>query len=500
MSMRNDPPAGSPAISLDPFERLNRLSVARSCGASWETMEGHFSQRHCARCEKQVHDFRRLTAQEIEQRIRSHSSGGICARLTHGPDGALVYQSTPLPEAAPPSSRTIQRANPAAAYLLTALLGAATASAQAPTGDEAGIDASRKPEDRLDPLDFPNAPPEGPAIESADEDPYAEASGTFEVTMGVLAPMPDPFYSEFAASPLVVLATVGRTKPVEPVDPDDGYFEVESELEIESLLRGEAGPEGLRLRYPVTTVDAGGDKPRDTTAYPEGTTLLAFLEPTEGNGSAPGVWQARREPLVLTDDEVAAYSDRLEALAALVGPDGQRELAPADLVEWLVGTVEESATRGAAIDDLAAVAYVDLSEGQRARLVQALVGSATLGADEIQLCARVLDWAPAEADAWLLLATRDLALSGAAGSADEALATLDRVRQALGLLEEGPLVEGLEAVQNRVSDIYERIYAGSGTVGEDERSALEGRVVALVDEALLDVAAGLERRPPRTLR
>jgi hypothetical protein len=68
-----------------PFE----LAIAKPCEESWAEIRGSNRERHCTRCNKQVHNLSAMSSREIEKLI---TAGGrqICARLTHRLDGSLV--------------------------------------------------------------------------------------------------------------------------------------------------------------------------------------------------------------------------------------------------------------------------------------------------------------------------------------------------------------------------------------------------------------------------
>jgi hypothetical protein len=51
-------------------------------------MEGNERERHCASCDKHVHNFAAMTAREIEELVRSQE-GRLCARVTYRHDGSI---------------------------------------------------------------------------------------------------------------------------------------------------------------------------------------------------------------------------------------------------------------------------------------------------------------------------------------------------------------------------------------------------------------------------
>jgi hypothetical protein len=67
-----------------------RIKVVRStpCSQLWSEMAGDARARLCTVCNRQVHNLAVLRPIEIETLIRE-SSGGICAQIAYGPDGAI---------------------------------------------------------------------------------------------------------------------------------------------------------------------------------------------------------------------------------------------------------------------------------------------------------------------------------------------------------------------------------------------------------------------------
>jgi len=63
--------------------------IAKPCEESWAAMQGSARERHCAACDKQVHNFAAMTSREIERLVRE-TGGELCARITQRDDGALV--------------------------------------------------------------------------------------------------------------------------------------------------------------------------------------------------------------------------------------------------------------------------------------------------------------------------------------------------------------------------------------------------------------------------
>jgi hypothetical protein len=73
-------------MSRLPFE----LSIPKPCSQKWSEMPGSAAVRHCAACNKEVHNLAALTSREIE-RLIAGSAGHFCARITrNATNGELV--------------------------------------------------------------------------------------------------------------------------------------------------------------------------------------------------------------------------------------------------------------------------------------------------------------------------------------------------------------------------------------------------------------------------
>jgi hypothetical protein len=130
-------------------ERLNLLTVAEPCPEPWETMAGDGATRHCARCNRSVHDFAALSPLEIERLLR-RGRGQVCGRLTRRPDGQLLTREERLPS----SNEVVERPSRLAAALVAGLLGGLGAPLGAETpaqpGPEAATDPRGEPSSRRD--------------------------------------------------------------------------------------------------------------------------------------------------------------------------------------------------------------------------------------------------------------------------------------------------------------------------------------------------------------
>jgi Carboxypeptidase regulatory-like domain len=71
-----------------------KVEVSSPCTESWAAMTGDSRHRHCAACDRQVHDFAYMTPNEIECLV-ARTGGNLCGRLTRRSDGSLVTLPVP---------------------------------------------------------------------------------------------------------------------------------------------------------------------------------------------------------------------------------------------------------------------------------------------------------------------------------------------------------------------------------------------------------------------
>lgn len=161
----------------------------------------------------------------------------------------------------------------------------------------------------------------------------------FSSTMGVMIMEAEPLRQVYDESSLVVVATVGRSVAV----PGEHEWsnDVRTELVVDEVLKGETGERIVHLTPPPQP------------ELRQGETVLAFL--------VPGPRDGRRQTDVyvpadysfglkkLNKAELASYAERIRALGEITR-DGAPH--PADLVDWLVATAEDPATRAEAISEL----------------------------------------------------------------------------------------------------------------------------------------------------
>lgn len=136
----------------DRYDRLNLLTVAEPCTEPWETMAGDGATRHCAHCNRSVHDFAALSPREIE-RLLSRGRGEVCGRLTRRPDGGLVTRLETLPSSIEAVGRPSRLAAALMAGLLGGLGGPLGAQALEPPGPEAAVDPKADPSSLRDPAE-----------------------------------------------------------------------------------------------------------------------------------------------------------------------------------------------------------------------------------------------------------------------------------------------------------------------------------------------------------
>ncbi len=161
---------------------------------------------------------------------------------------------------------------------------------------------------------------------------------------GAIVVAAEPMHKLYEDSSLVVLAVAGKSVTVRQ---QEYTSEVRTDLVISSVLKGDTRERVLSVYH--------DQRPGEDAAsrMQPGDNVLAFLEPREaetGRGSdgyvAADALSGLRE---LSDAELEAYRERIKALAQIPRSGTAR---PAELLEWLVATTEDPATRKEAIHEL----------------------------------------------------------------------------------------------------------------------------------------------------
>ncbi|HVO57775.1 MAG TPA: carboxypeptidase-like regulatory domain-containing protein [Dongiaceae bacterium] len=99
------------------------IRIASPCSNDWEGMVGTERVRHCAQCDRDVHNFSAMTRREIDALLAARR-GRLCGRYVQRADGSMVTRDT-----YPPAGQSGILANGGAFVALTALLGLAGAGA-----------------------------------------------------------------------------------------------------------------------------------------------------------------------------------------------------------------------------------------------------------------------------------------------------------------------------------------------------------------------------------
>lgn len=400
-------------------EKLNRLVIGTPCSVSREAMQGSGADRFCLTCNKAVYDFEAMTPRQIESRLEANR-GRVCARITRSADGRLVTLPSPIP----PSSWLERRASPVVSAVVTALLGLGGAAAE--TTPPASPEASAAPER---PAQAPEPDRVSPATAASidisvqadlEVDLEAQAS-SIETTGDLVFDLPDNLRDLYTESELVVRGVAGATLGVDPDDPQ----EVETELRVTSVLKGGRAGKSLFIRH---SEGAGWGH------LAPGAKVLAFLNVGDLEGKRATYVSADYQSglKVLSDAEIAAYGERLDALARI---SRRGEPSPVRLVEWLVATAEDPLTRREATDEIrgalaelahqaewddvsvevkaaqlrgsadressSALLGAYLGEAEKERLRRALLSTRGLSEGDFALFKIVRPWAGDEASLWL---------------------------------------------------------------------------------------------------
>jgi hypothetical protein len=76
-----------------PVRNLDRVQISVPCTVGWEKMTGDNRARFCRECQRDVHNFSKLTRAEIEALLLK-SKGRLCGRIERRVDGTIVTAET----------------------------------------------------------------------------------------------------------------------------------------------------------------------------------------------------------------------------------------------------------------------------------------------------------------------------------------------------------------------------------------------------------------------
>lgn len=77
-----------------PLPILNDIRINNPCSADWDSMTGTERERHCAFCDKSVHDLERHTAAEAVELV-TDPEANVCVRMLRDPAGNVVTSDSP---------------------------------------------------------------------------------------------------------------------------------------------------------------------------------------------------------------------------------------------------------------------------------------------------------------------------------------------------------------------------------------------------------------------
>lgn len=434
------------------------------CPVSWDDMQGVAERRFCGRCRCEVFDFAQMEPRAVKARLEA-SRGQLCARVTRE-QGRLRMLAPPSPPAAEP--RKAERAPAVAAGLFGAWLTLAAAQASAAPGGPAFVSSSA-----AEPRDDGDAPAAGheavlPGVFSDAIEVTAELAVPVEsVTVGFVVAGEKALRELFDDSDLVFAGRVGSS---EVLAVNDGIAEVRTVLRVARRFKGLVRDRFVTYRHalPVEAFDPELQEPPPELT--PGSMVVAFLSPAEDEAGRPVFETTGYSGLRgVAADELAAYSARLDDLAALrrvAGPQG--ELEPAGLMEWLVAAAEDPLTRKentsqeilSALEEFAAAPEgqeaeaspglgAQLSEAHAARLAAALLATREMGVGELGLFRLVRRVDRAAAALWLVETLRSSVLpegSEILGPLEEFAETLEEKTSRAFLSHAGKRLRAMDAL------------------------------------------------------
>src|SRR5688572_11014116 len=67
----------------------DQLRIQDPCHADWGSMTGDQARRHCAPCDKHVHDLSAMTERDAARLVAS--ARDLCVRYAARPDGSVIH-------------------------------------------------------------------------------------------------------------------------------------------------------------------------------------------------------------------------------------------------------------------------------------------------------------------------------------------------------------------------------------------------------------------------
>jgi hypothetical protein len=393
------------------------LESRYECPVSWDDMSGGADRRFCGQCRCEVFDLARMEPRAVKARLEA-SRGKMCARVTRE-QGRLKMLAPPSPPAELP--RKSERAPALAAGLFGAWL---TLAAPASAAADAPALVSFAP---ADPQHDGDATP-SPAAAGQEAALPGGYSHNIEVTAALEVPIEsvtlgiviaeDPTLRELFADSDLVFA--GRVDSAEVRTIEGDVAEVETVVRVARRFKGAVRDRYVTYRHtlPVEAFDPESLLEPLPELTP-GSMVMAFLAPAEDEAGRL-VYEATSYSgglRAMAADELAAYSRRLEELAALERMSlPQGELDPAGLAEWLVAAAEDPLTRKedtsreilSALEDLGEASEdpgelgAMVTEAHKARLAAALLATPTMTFADLELFRLVRELDPAAATLWLV--------------------------------------------------------------------------------------------------
>jgi len=111
--------------------RLDTVTIASPCDADWSAMTGSEANKHCAMCDKSVHNLSEMSRPDAETLLANGSD--LCVRIQRNSDGSIATRSSePLAAKPPVRSRRPRWSRRIAKVAISATL---LVGAQAMAGD-----------------------------------------------------------------------------------------------------------------------------------------------------------------------------------------------------------------------------------------------------------------------------------------------------------------------------------------------------------------------------
>lgn len=117
-------------------------------------MSGDDHTRHCAACDRDVHDLSAMTREELSDFLEAPHQGRRCVRFFRRPDGTVMTSDCPLGVRARHTKRGLAAAGISTAAIAVGLVLTQPVAAEAPTGPPSRAPLAARTTSYAEPLEL----------------------------------------------------------------------------------------------------------------------------------------------------------------------------------------------------------------------------------------------------------------------------------------------------------------------------------------------------------